>query len=82
MHRLSVITLLVAALGIPTAIAATFDGNTCLDDCSGHQAGYDWAEQNYIDDESACNTSSASFNQGCESYVEDNADVLSEEEDE
>lgn len=54
------------------AAASTFGGNPCLTDCSGHQAGYDWAEQNDIDDEYHCNTPSNSFNEGCQSYVEDN----------
>jgi len=73
---------LALALGITAAHAATFDGNTCLGDCSGHQAGYDWAEQNDVDDESSCSTPSASFNQGCESYVEENAASDDEDEDE
>lgn len=54
------------------AAASTFGGNTCLTDCSGHQAGYDWAEENDIDDEYDCSTPSDSFNEGCQSYVEEN----------
>ena len=72
---------LALVLGITTASAATFDGNQCLGDCSGHQAGYDWAEQNGIDDESSCSTPSASFNEGCESYVEENAASTSDDEE-
>ncbi|HEF4762640.1 TPA: hypothetical protein SAN82_005115 [Pseudomonas putida] len=82
MNAVSAIVPFVFALGISTASAATFDGNTCLGDCSGHQAGYNWAEQNDIDDESYCNTPSVSFNQGCESYVEDNAGAVSDDEEE
>ncbi len=42
---------------------------------SGHQAGYDWAEQNGITDESACeeagdHSNSPSFAEGCTEYVE------------
>lgn len=66
--------LLVLVLGSTTATAATFDGYQCTDDCSGHQAGYDWAEQNDIDDEDACNTPSQSFNEGCQSYIDENSD--------
>ena len=73
MNTVFAILPLAFALGVSTANAATFDGNTCLGDCSGHQAGYNWAERNDIDDESSCSTPSASFNQGCESYVEENA---------
>jgi len=57
-------------MGNTAAHAATFDGYECTADCSGHQAGYDWAEQNDIDDEDACDTPSQSFNEGCQSYVE------------
>ncbi|WP_135307994.1 hypothetical protein [Pseudomonas nabeulensis] len=38
----------------------------------GHDAGYQWAEDNEIDDTSSCSTPSSSFNAGCEEYVEDN----------
>lgn len=42
---------------------------------SGHQAGYDWAEENDIDDEGVCETAgdnhnSPSFAEGCEAYVD------------
>jgi hypothetical protein len=82
MNTMFAILPLALALGIATASAATFDGNTCLGDCSGHQAGYDWAEQNDIDDESSCSTPSASFNQGCESYVEENAATVTDDNEE
>lgn len=72
---------IVLLLGSASATAATFDGYECTDDCSGHQAGYDWAEQNDVDDESSCSTPSASFNQGCESYVEENAASVSDDEE-
>jgi hypothetical protein len=81
MKTIYVVILLVSMLGLTTADAATFDGNPCLGDCSGHQAGYDWAEQNDVDDESSCSTPSASFNQGCESYVEESAASLSEDDE-
>lgn len=38
----------------------------------GHDAGYQWAEDNEIDDTSSCSTPSSSFNAGCEEYVEEN----------
>ncbi|WP_397458510.1 hypothetical protein AB3464_28540 [Pseudomonas asplenii] len=62
--------------------AATFDGYECLVDCAGHQAGYDWAEQNQIDDESSCNTTSNSFNEGCASFVQGGTGTLEADEDE
>ncbi len=50
----------------------TFKGYECTDDCSGHEAGYEWAEENSIDDANNCDGNSNSFNEGCESYVEEN----------
>lgn len=67
-----------AALAAITAIAISvaaraqsFRGYPCTVDCSGHNAGYDWAEENDISDASDCNGNSASFNEGCEAYVEE-----------
>jgi hypothetical protein len=42
---------------------------------SGHQAGYDWAQENGISDKSACEEAgdhhnSPSFAEGCTAYVE------------
>jgi len=45
----------------------------------GHDAGYTWAEENDIDDSSACNTPSASFNSGCEEYADENQSLVNEE---
>lgn len=66
--------LVVAALGFSSALAQaqTFKGYICTEDCSGHQAGYDWAEDNGITDESDCNGNSNSFNEGCQAWVEEN----------
>jgi hypothetical protein len=50
----------------------TFNGYDCTDDCSGHEAGYNWAEENGIYDEYDCDGNSNSFNEGCTSYVEEN----------
>lgn len=44
--------------------------NNCIGDCSGHQAGYEWAEENSISSESDCDGNSDSFNEGCVNYVE------------
>lgn len=49
----------------------TFNGYECTDDCSGHEAGYNWAEENGIDDPSDCGGNSNSFIEGCESYAEE-----------
>jgi hypothetical protein len=61
-----------------------FYGDPCTQDCSGHQAGYDWAEQNGIGDASDCGGNSQSFIEGCESYAEENqpsADEDNEDEE-
>lgn len=62
----------------------TFDGYTCTVDCSGHEAGYQWAEEHDIDDEEACDTAadhsnSPSFGEGCKAYV--NGDSEDEDSD-
>ncbi len=40
----------------------------CTDDCSGHDAGYAWAEQNSISHPDECGGNSQSFVDGCEDY--------------
>lgn len=49
----------------------SFHGYPCTVDCSGHQAGYDWAEQHDIDDEDSCGGNSQSFIEGCKSFVQE-----------
>jgi hypothetical protein len=53
-------------------VADTFHGYECTDDCSGHEAGYQWAEDNGIVDENDCGGNSNSFVEGCYAYVENN----------
>jgi hypothetical protein len=56
----------------PTASENTpqyFHGDLCTDDCSGHQAGYDWAMENDITDPGDCDGNSTSFIEGCEAYA-------------
>lgn len=50
----------------------TFRGYQCTVDCSGHEAGYQWAEENSIDDEDDCRGNSESFIEGCKAYVQEN----------
>lgn len=52
--------------------SSTYNGYECTEDCSGHEAGYNWAEENDISDEYDCDGNSNSFNEGCTSYVEEN----------
>lgn len=46
---------------------------------SGHSAGYEWAEANYIRDEGDCENPSSSFGNGCREYVQER-DARAEEE--
>ncbi|RWO75710.1 MAG: transcriptional regulator [Mesorhizobium sp.] len=39
-----------AKWGCPALAQQTFEGYDCTADCSGHEAGYDWAERNGITD--------------------------------
>lgn len=48
-----------------------FRGYACKDDCSGHAAGYNWAQRKDIDDEDDCTGRSRSFIEGCIAYVEE-----------
>lgn len=43
----------------------------CTDDCSGHDAGHQWAEDNDIDDEDDCTGNSQSFIDGCVQSVQE-----------
>ncbi|MES0028021.1 hypothetical protein [Mesorhizobium sp. M0040] len=69
------------ALATPCLAQQTFGGNDCTEDCSGHKAGFDWAEQNQISNERDCSSNSQSFNEGCQTFVEDPSRG-SEEDDE
>ncbi len=42
----------------------------CTQDCSGHDAGWQWAIENGASDVSDCYGSSSSFIEGCWAYVE------------
>jgi hypothetical protein len=49
----------------------TFKGYMCTQDCSGHEAGYQWAEEHDIDDPDDCGGNSESFIEGCQAYAEE-----------
>jgi len=52
----------------------TYEGDGCTVDCSGHDAGYNWAQENGIDDPDNCGGNSWSFEEGCRSYAEENTE--------
>jgi hypothetical protein len=57
----------------------TFHGDLCTVDCSGHQAGYDWAERHDIDNENNCRGNSDSFIEGCKAYVREQQGVADDD---
>ena len=48
---------------ISELLEATFQGQTCTKDCSGHNAGYQWAKKH---PNRGCDAKSSSFKAGCE----------------
>ena len=50
---------------------SSFRGRSCSGDCSGHQAGYDWAAKHGIVDPKKCGGRSRSFVEGCKAYGEE-----------
>jgi len=56
---------------------AEFDGYPCLTmDCSGHQAGYDWAEERALTDPAACEGQPQAFMEGCRSFIEGGPGII------
>ena len=51
----------------------TFAGKGCTSDCSGHEAGYAWAEEKGITEPESCGGNSWSFIEGCRAYAEGQA---------
>ena len=49
----------------------SYGGNGCTSDCSGHEAGYAWAEDKGITDPDNCGGNSWSFIEGCRAYAEE-----------
>jgi hypothetical protein len=77
MTRLILTTTAVLGILIMPALAHTFGAYECTDGCSGHKAGYEWAEAKGITDEQQCEDILAkganriSFYEGCKTYVAD-----------
>jgi hypothetical protein len=45
------------------------DTSQCTEDCSGHDAGFEWARDQGVTDASECSGDSESFVEGCEAYA-------------
>ena len=80
-------SMVTAALAIvictsASAWARTFGGFECTDDCSGHAAGYKWAQEHDIDEEDLCPAgNSMSFHEGCIVYVREPTRGADEDDD-
>jgi hypothetical protein len=59
------------SLGLSVATAQTFHGYPCTVDCSGHEAGYEWADRKGIEDPDDCGGNSNSFIEGCQAWAEE-----------
>ncbi|MDR2339609.1 MAG: hypothetical protein LBF40_05710 [Deltaproteobacteria bacterium] len=84
MKTIALLTTVLALVFSPSLFAQTFHGFSCTTDCSGHNAGYAWAEANDINEDEYCEGISKSFIEGCLAYIdehEDISDYYSPEED-
>ena len=63
----------------PPPTTSNFHGYDCTDDCSGHEAGYEWAEEHGITDPGDCGGNSDSFIEGCEAYAEEQMEEYEED---
>jgi len=64
------IAVVLLALAPMLASAGTFKGYQCTQDCSGHKAGYAWAERKGVTKREQCTGKSQSFVEGCLAWVE------------
>jgi hypothetical protein len=50
----------------------------CTEDCSGHEAGYEWASVHDITDPEDCGGNSDSFIEGCQAYANETSHEIDE----
>lgn len=82
MHKTLLIISFIFCLNQDANLSAyEFDGYPCADDCSGHQAGYEWAIQNRATKVSDCASHSRSFTEGCKSYVQGSSGYINRPND-
>ena len=67
--RVLLFCLLAVLVPARTAVAATFHGAACTQDCAGHAAGYAWAARKKIGDPKRCGGTSPSFVAGCKIWA-------------
>lgn len=68
MHKIFFTAVIIGCCHLFSTLAGAeeFHGKPCTQDCSGHKAGYAWAQDKGITDPSACGGTSQSFIEGCE----------------
>jgi hypothetical protein len=87
MRGTALISVTILVFSITPSAAQTFRGYECTVDCSGHEAGYDWAEAKGITDEDQCEDilitapNSTSFYEGCMAYVEGSSRGADDDDD-
>ena len=83
MRQAAIIVGVAMLIVASEARAPEFGGCDCSDDCSGHAAGYRWAEAHNITDELNCplRGGALSFYEGCLVYVEDPSRGTDEDDD-
>jgi hypothetical protein len=73
----------VIGLVLTSGASAQYSGQYgYTQDCSGHNAGYAWAEQNDIVDPDDCGGDSQSFIEGCQDYAESRQQEIQDQADE
>ena len=80
MRAPQLLAIVLATLALPTAALAEphFRDYPCTVDCSGHEAGYEWADRNGIEDPDECGGNSNSFIEGCRAWAEEQAEEEAE----
>lgn len=68
----------VVASAAASQFVTSYGGGGCTYDCSGHEAGYEWASRKGIDDPDDCDGNSQSFIEGCQAYAEEQQEEESE----
>jgi hypothetical protein len=61
---------LLAGLQPSWADNQTFGGFECPIDCKGHRAGFIWAHESHVPNESGCVVGSKEFIEGCRVYID------------
>ena len=82
MRATLLLALVLATLAFPSAALAEqyFRDHPCTEDCSGHEAGYDWADRKGIEDPDDCGGNSNSFVEGCRAWAEEQAEEQGEDD--